>query len=123
MTPPRTPLGPLQRFIGQWEGAIGVDLSYHNKEDETAEPDATSITFMAEPGDPTYGLVQNKYLAQRAATTQRFVSTFTINDDGTFSYTSDLVLRLAALGNVEMHHTDRNTLTCTGRDVSWPVRH
>ena len=36
-------------------------------------------------------------------------STFTINQDGTLSYTSDLVLRLAATGE-EMHHTDRNTL-------------
>jgi hypothetical protein len=38
-----------------------------------------------------------------------FTSTFTINDDGTFSYTSDLLLRLAATGT-EMHHTDENTL-------------
>jgi hypothetical protein len=38
-----------------------------------------------------------------------FTSTFTFNDDGTFSYTSDLLLRLAATGD-EMHHTDQNTL-------------
>src|SRR3546814_5278913 len=38
-----------------------------------------------------------------------FKSSFTINDDGTFSYVSDLALKLAATGT-EMHHTDRNTL-------------
>jgi len=38
-----------------------------------------------------------------------FECTFTFHDDGTFSYTSDLVLKLAATG-AEMHHTDRNTL-------------
>lgn len=30
-------LGPLRWFLGDWEGNVGVDLSYHNKEDETAE--------------------------------------------------------------------------------------
>lgn len=178
-------LGPLEPFLGEWEGNVGVDLSYHNKEDETAEtgyferawfrripvvengrqtmhglnysmtawrhgeeamdpfhdevgyllweaetaqvlrcfavprgiailagatarPDARSITFTAEPGSPSYGLVQNKHLLEQARC-GRFESTFTINDDGTFSYTSDLVLELTAIGG-QMHHTDRNTL-------------
>ncbi|MDE2612761.1 MAG: FABP family protein, partial [Burkholderiales bacterium] len=30
-------LGPLTPLVGDWEGDVGVDLSYHNKEDETAE--------------------------------------------------------------------------------------
>ena len=38
-----------------------------------------------------------------------FESVFTFSDDGVFSYTSDLVMKLAATGE-EMHHTDRNTL-------------
>lgn len=178
-------LGPLEPLAGEWEGNVGVDLSYHNKEDETAETgyfekawfrpipvvesgkqalyglnykmtawrhgeeemdpfhdevgyilwDATdgqvmrcfavprgiailaggdaqpgdrSLTFSSEPGSPNYGLLQNKYLSQRAASGS-FVSTFMFNDDGTLSYTSDLVLKLAATG-AEMHHTDRNTL-------------
>ncbi|BBY96537.1 hypothetical protein [Mycolicibacterium fallax] len=37
-----------------------------------------------------------------------FTSTFTIIDDETFSYTSDLLLRLAAIG--QDMHTDQNTL-------------
>ena len=39
-----------------------------------------------------------------------FESTFSFNDDGSFSYTQDLVLKLAALGGKEMHHTDKHTL-------------
>lgn len=178
-------LGPLEPLLGEWEGNVGVDVSYHNKEDETAdtgyfekaqfrpipivengkqsmyglnysmtawrhgeeamdpfhdevgyllweeatgqvlrcfavprgiailaggtaEPDATSLTFKAEPGSSTYGLSQNKYLMDRA-TIKSFDCTFTLNGDGTFSYTSDLVLKLMATGD-EMHHTDRNTL-------------
>lgn len=178
-------LGPLAPFEGNWEGNVGVDLSYHNKEDETAETtyfekahftripvvengsqvmhglnyemtawrhgeeamdpfhdevgyllweeatgqvircfavprgiainaggdataSSTSLTFAATPGAPDYGLTQNKYLLQRAEITA-FTSTFTINGDGTFSYTSDLTMTLAAIGG-EMHHTDQNTL-------------
>lgn len=179
-------LGPLEQFKGDWEGNVGVDVSYHNKEDETAPtgyfeqawfhgpipivengkqtmqglsyemkawrhgeekmnpfhdevgyllweeatgqvlrcfsvprglsilaggdatPTSKVLTFKADPGSPTYGLVQNKYLYDRARA-KSFVSTFQINADGTFSYTSDLLLDLKAIGQ-ELHHTDRNTL-------------
>lgn len=179
-------LGPLTPLVGEWEGNVGVDLSYHNTDDETAEtgyferawfkpipivengdqrmwglnyamtawrhgeeamdpfhdevgyllwdkangqaircfavpralainaggdagPWDTSLTFNATPGAQDYGLTQNKYLLERARALS-FTSTFTIEDENTFSYTSDLVLRLTATGG-EMHHTDRNTLT------------
>jgi hypothetical protein len=85
----------------------------------TAEPDSKTLTFTAEPGDPTFGLLQNKYLAQRARTGGRFYSEFTINDDGSFSYASDLQLALAAIGQT-MHHTDRNTCQRVSADVEWP---
>lgn len=178
-------LGPLTPLVGEWEGDGGVDLSYHNKDDETAETtyfekasfkpipiqengrqelwglkysmtawrhgeeamdpfhdeigfllwdkangevmrtvvfgrgiaiQAGSsaklgdkvLTFDAKVGAPHYGILQNKYLLERAEI-RDFKSTFTINDNGTFSYTSDLLLKLAATGG-EMHHTDRNTL-------------
>jgi len=78
-----------------------------------AKPRDRSLTLKAEPGSNAYGLCQNKYLLERAATTA-FECTLTFNDDGTFSYTSDLVLKLAATGG-EMHHTDRNTLHRTKR--------
>lgn len=178
-------LGPLTPLVGEWEGDAGVDLSYHNKDDETSEtgnfekawfrpipivengqqtmeglnyemtawrhgeeamapfhdevgyllwdkangqvmrcfavPRGLAILaggsarardrtlrFKAEPGSRSYGLSQNGYLLERA-TAVAFESTFDIHDDGTFSYRSDLVLKLAATG-AEMHHTDRNTL-------------
>lgn len=178
-------LGPLTPLVGEWEGDVGVDLSYHNKDDETSEttyfeqawfkPIPTQengqqsmdgltyqmkawrhgeeamdpfhdevgyllwdrahgqvmrtvvfgrgiailagsdaqlgdreLHFDATPGEPSYGILQNKYLLERAEL-KGFESVFMFHDDGTFSYTSDLILRLAATGE-EMHHTDRNTL-------------
>ncbi|HEX7387577.1 MAG TPA: FABP family protein [Castellaniella sp.] len=178
-------LGPLTPLVGEWEGNVGVDLSYHNKDDETAKtgyfekawfhpipivengqqtmeglnyemtawrhgeeamdpfhdevgyllwdkahgqimrcfavPRGLAIlaggsagardktlTFVAEPGSPSYGLSQNKYLLERAQATA-FKSVFTFNADGTFTYTSALTLKLAATGK-EMVHTDTNTL-------------
>jgi hypothetical protein len=74
----------------------------------SAKPHDRTLTFDAKPGAPHYGVVQNKYLLERAEV-RDFKSTFTINDDGTFSYISDLVLKLAATGE-EMHHTDKNIL-------------
>lgn len=178
-------LGPLTPLVGEWEGNVGVDLSYHNKDDETTEtgyfekawfrpipivenghqnmdglnyqftawrhgeeamdpfhdevgyflwdkingqvmrcfsvprglailaggdagPRDTTLSFDAKPGEGTYGLCQNKYLMERACATA-YKCEFMFNEDGTFSYTSDLLLKLAATG-IEMHHTDRNTL-------------
>jgi hypothetical protein len=178
-------LGPLTPLVGEWEGDVGVDLSYHNKDDETSEtsyferavfrpipiqengqqvleglsykmtawrhgeeamdpfhdevgfllwdktngqvmrnvvfgrgiailagsdagPRDKELHFNAMPGEASYGILQNKYLVQRAEL-KSFESTFTIEGDGMFSYTSDLLLKLAQTGT-EMHHTDRNTL-------------
>lgn len=178
-------LGPLTPLVGEWEGNGGIDLSYHNRDDETSEtgyferawfkpipvvengdqsmqglnyemtawrhgeeamdpfhdevgyllwdkangqvircfavPRAIAIlaggdagprdkvlTFIATPGEDAYGLCQNRYLLERARA-MSFESVFSFNDDGTFSYTSDLTLKLTATGE-EMHHTDRNTL-------------
>ena len=74
----------------------------------TAGPRDTTVHFNATPGDPSYGVLQNKYLMERAEI-KEFSSSFTFHEDGSFSYTSDLLLRLVALG-AEMHHTDVNTL-------------
>jgi len=178
-------LGPLTPLVGEWEGDVGVDLSYHNKDDATGQtgyfekawfrpipisengrqsleglnyemtawrhgeeamdpfhdevgyllwdktdgqvircfavprglailaggdagPRDKTLTFVATPGSKHYGLSQNKYLLDRAEATA-FKSVFTFNNDGTFTYTSDLSLKLAATGK-EMRHTDTNTL-------------
>lgn len=74
----------------------------------TAGPRDTTVHFNATPGDPSYGVLQNKYLMERAEI-KEFSSSFTFHEDGSFSYTSDLLLRLVALG-AEMRHTDVNTL-------------
>jgi hypothetical protein len=179
-------LGPLTWLVGDWEGNTGIDLSYHNQDDETTEtgyferfsfhpipkqengkqqleglkydnqgwrhgeeamnqfhdeigyllwdkangqvmravvfgrgiamlagssakPRDKKLVFKATPGDPNYGIVQNKYLSERAEL-RGFESTFSLNGDGTFSYEQTLVLKLAAIGGKEMKHTDRNTL-------------
>jgi hypothetical protein len=178
-------LGPLTPLVGEWEGNVGIDLSYHNQDDETshtsyfekanfkpipiqengkqsmwgltynmtawrhgeesmdpfhdevgfllwdkahrqvirnvvfgrgiailagsdAQPRDRVLHFDAKPGDPSYGILQNRYLMERAEL-KNFSSTFTFNDDGTFTHESDLLLRLSATG-AEMHHTDKNTL-------------
>ena len=74
----------------------------------SAGPEDRTLTFRAEPGSPTFGLVQNPHLLDKAKSVS-YEATFTFDDDGSLSYTSDLVLDLAAIGG-EMHHTDRNTL-------------
>lgn len=179
-------LGPLTPLVGEWEGNVGIDLSYHNKEDETSKTsyfekawfkpipiqengqqamegltyqstawrhgeeamdpfhdevgyilwdrkngqvirsvvfgrgiailagaDAKArdkeVHFRAVPGDPCYGILQNKYLLGRAEL-KSFESTIRFNDDGTFTHSSDIVLKLGALNGIEMHHTDVNTL-------------
>lgn len=179
-------LGPLTPLVGEWEGNVGVDLSYHNHDDiegktsyfekawfkpigqqengkqtmeglaykstawrhgeEAMEPfhdesgyllwdksrkmvlrtvvfgrgiaiqaGATAnerdkeIHFKATPGDPAFGILQNPYLLERAEL-KSFESVFTFHEDGTFTHSSDIVLKLAAMGGQERHHTDINTL-------------
>lgn len=179
-------LGPLTPLVGEWEGNVGIDLSYHNEDIVTgktsyfekawfkpipkqengqqalqglsyksiawrhgeeamnpfhdeigfllwdkvhkqvirsvvfgrgiaiqagadAEERDRVIHFKATPGDPAYGILQNKYLLERAEL-KSFESTFKFNDDGSFTHSSDIVLKLDELRGKEMHHTDVNTL-------------
>lgn len=183
-------LGPLTPLVGEWEGDVGVDLSYHNKEDETsrtsyfekaefkpipiqengrqtlwglnysmtawrhgeeamdpfhdeigfllwdrergvvirnvvfgrgiailagsnAEARDTELRFDAKPGAADFGILQNPYLLERAEILD-FKSSFSIKDAETFSYVSDLELKLAQTGET-MHHTDENTLQLVKR--------
>ncbi len=179
-------LGPLTPLVGEWEGNAGVDVSYHNNDDETSKtsyfekawfkpiptqqngkqfleglayksiawrhgeeamnpfhdesgfllwdktrgmvirtvvfgrgiaiqagaqagPRDKEIRFKATQGDASFGILQNPYLMERAEMTN-FESVFKFNDDGTFTHSSDITMKLAALDGLEMHHTDINTL-------------
>lgn len=78
-----------------------------------AKPRDNTLHFKATPGDPNYGILQNKHLSQKAEL-KSYEGTFTFNDDGSFSYDQTLVLDIEAVGG-EMSHTDRNTLKCVKR--------
>lgn len=73
-----------------------------------AEAYDKEFTLKAMPGDPSFGILQNPYLLERAEL-KSFENTFTFNDDGSFTHSSDIVLKLAATGE-EMNHTDISTL-------------
>ena len=176
-------LGPLQGLAGTWEGAKGLDVSYHHDDSAVGEtvylekttlspfgpvdngsqqlfgldyrmaswrgeeadpfhtevgywlwdaaeqqvmrcfmvprgtvviagatvaPDATSFTLTAELGSPTYGVLENLYLAKNASTV-RYEVTITIPDADTWTYEQDTVLRMKEFEDL-YHHTDANTL-------------
>ena len=71
--------------------------------------DASHFTLRAQPGVSTYGILENLYLAENAST-RSYECTITIDGDDSWSYQSDTVTKLTALGGEELHHTDRNTL-------------
>ena len=78
----------------------------------TAAADAKEFTLRAAQGDATYGIGENTYLAANASTLS-FELTITINDDGTWSYREDTVLRMKEFPE-PFHHTDGNTLHRAG---------
>lgn len=117
MAPPRRGHGPFHDEIGflLWDKANGQvmrNVMFGRGIAILAGSDAQLgdrvLHFDAKPGDPSYGTLQNRYLMERAEI-KNFTSGFTFIGDGTMSYVSDLLLRLAATGE-EMHHTDENTL-------------
>ncbi|HET9728927.1 MAG TPA: heme-binding beta-barrel domain-containing protein [Acidimicrobiia bacterium] len=72
----------------------------------TAEPDATTFRMEATNGDTTYGILENKYLAEKAHTT-RYVCTVNITGDS-WNY-DELTSYQHAIGG-DIAHSDRNTL-------------
>ncbi len=73
-----------------------------------AEPDARRFTVRATRGATTFGICSGPFLEESFTTTE-YTHTVTVNDDGTFSYEQDTVLRVA--GRQEpFHHVDRSTL-------------
>lgn len=74
-----------------------------------AEAYGTVLNFQASPGDPNYGILQNKYLSERAEL-MSFSTIITLDDKDTFSYDQKLVLRMTEFAGSNMDHTDKNTL-------------
>jgi hypothetical protein len=77
-----------------------------------AAPDARSFELLSEAGAPHYGTLSNPFLAQ-AFNTVAYRIEVTVNDDGTWSYEQDTVLKIAGRDE-PFHHTDRNTLRKIG---------
>lgn len=75
----------------------------------SANASDTRLVFKAMPGDPNYGILQNKHLSNNAEL-MSFESIFTFDGNDTFSYEQNLVLRMAVMGGKNLDHTDRNTL-------------
>jgi hypothetical protein len=73
----------------------------------TAAATDTAFTMEANVGDETYGILSNKYLAEKART-HRYACTITVNPDGTWSY-DECTSYTHAIGG-EIAHTDRNVL-------------
>ena len=72
-----------------------------------ATADATSFSLSAKCGSDEYGVLQNRYLAQQARTTD--YSCLVTCDGNTYSYESTIVVDLPKYCGT-MQHTDVNTL-------------
>jgi hypothetical protein len=74
-----------------------------------AAADATSFELIATEGDVCFGIRSAPFL-QEAFRTVEFRIKVTVNDDGTWTYDEDTVLKIQGQDAL-FHHTDRNTLT------------
>ena len=81
----------------------------------TAKPGDKSFSLEAVVGSEVYGILSNKYLAEKART-KKYTCTVTINDDGTWSY-DECTFYDHAIGG-EIAHTDRNMLHRVGDQPS-----
>jgi hypothetical protein len=74
-----------------------------------ASADSTTFTLRAEVGSSTFGVLENPYLAENAAT-KEFDITITVGKDE-WSYEETTSCMMARMGGERLAHTDRNTLT------------
>ncbi len=73
-----------------------------------AEPGARRFTVKATRGSTVFGICSGPFL-EESFTTQEYSITITMNEDGTFSYEQDTVLKVAGRSEL-FHHVDRSTL-------------
>ena len=74
----------------------------------TADADATTFTMVGEQGSATDGVIENRYLADKASCV-RYECTITIDGPDQWSYTQTTVLRMPQFPDL-YDHTDANTL-------------
>ena len=74
-------------------------------------PDATTFSMKATLGDEAYGILSNKYLAEKART-REYTCTVTVVDADTWSYEECTTYDHVIAGTIA--HTDRNTLRRVG---------
>jgi hypothetical protein len=77
-----------------------------------AAPDGKSLKVRAVRGETEYGIASTEFL-EWAFRTDSYTLEVTFNDDGTWSYTSDTMLKVRGRDDV-FRHRDRNTLTKIG---------
>ena len=109
---------PFHMEVGYWlfEPATGaihrcfmVPRSMSIVAEGKTEADATTFHLSAEQGSLTNGILSNSYLAKGAAAGVSYTLDVDLSG-GRFGYKEDLVMRMAAHGGEEMHHTDENVL-------------
>ncbi len=74
----------------------------------TADELATEFELAAEVGSETYGICSNKFLDTEFKTV-RYEMKLTFNEDGSFTYDEDTVLKIKGQDEL-FHHTDSNTM-------------
>jgi hypothetical protein len=84
-----------------------------------ARPDAMEFTLRAERGDPAYGICSTDFL-EWAFRTDAFELQVSFNADGSWSYVSELVLKIRGQDE-PFRHVDRNTLRKVGEPRPNPL--
>ena len=84
-----------------------------------ASADATEFELVATQGSDTYGICSAPFL-DHAFKTVEFRIQVKINDDGTWSYDQDTVIKIVDQNEL-FHHRDRNTLHKVGEPIRNPM--
>ncbi|MBH5328809.1 FABP family protein [Eikenella sp. S3360] len=123
--------GEVETFHDQvgywlWEPATGnIILTLSIPRGQTAmavghaAPDAKSFTLTAVRGSDTNGISSNPFL-EHAFKTERYTIQVRINDDGTWAYRQETVLRIPGQSE-PFAHTDHNTLHKIGEPTPNPT--
>lgn len=84
-----------------------------------AEPESKDFELTATVGSEVYGILSNPFL-DTAFRTEHYRIRVTINDDGTWSYEEEGLLRIPGVKDL-VRHIDRNTLTMVAAPTPNPL--